>query len=76
MIKYKHIKINYTICFLNLIVDTMTTPEVINLLLVLKQLLPCVAVHNKFGSHDDSDSEEEDMETDYSSVRLYTIVLV
>lgn len=47
--------------------DTMTTSEVINLLLVLKQLLPCVAVHNKFGSQDDSDSEEEDMETDYSS---------
>lgn len=54
----------------------MSTPEVINLLLVLKQLLPCVAVHNKFGSQDDSDSEEEDMETDYSSVRNSAIVLL
>ncbi|XP_076073361.1 ubiquitin-protein ligase E3C-like [Mytilus galloprovincialis] len=44
--------------------DTMSTPDVLNLLLVLKQLLPCVAVHSKFGSHEDSDSEEEEMETD------------
>ncbi|XP_063401065.1 ubiquitin-protein ligase E3C-like [Mytilus trossulus] len=44
--------------------DIMSTPDVLNLLLVLKQLLPCVAVHSKFGSHEDSDSEEEEMETD------------
>lgn len=49
-------------------VDAMSTPDVLNLLLVLKQLLPCVAVHSKFGSHEDSDSEEEEMETDSNIV--------
>lgn len=45
----------------------MPTVDVIKLLLVFKQLLPCVAVHRKFG--EESDSEEE-METDSGQVRF------